>query len=138
MQILKVAKTASVVIALFSFIVAPLLQFAPDGLWQIIRIFTGFYNIPVIAIVIVGLFSTRVPALGPKIVIGFHLITCKRNMVGLLAHPAGVPAALRVQTPDHLVLQVVHDDLVGAVGTAHQVLKTSSRQLLRLAVHHQL
>ena len=74
-QILKVAKTASVVIALFSFIVAPLLQFAPDGLWQIIRIFTGFYNIPVIAIVIVGLFSTRVPALGPKIVIGFHIVT---------------------------------------------------------------
>ena len=74
-QILKVAKTASIVIALFSFIVAPLLQFAPDGLWQIIRIFTGFYNIPVIAIVIVGLFSKRVPALGPKIVIGFHLIT---------------------------------------------------------------
>ena len=73
-QILKVAKTASIVIALFSFVVAPLLQFAPDGLWQIIRIFTGFYNIPVIAIVIVGLFSQRVPALGPKLVIGFHVI----------------------------------------------------------------
>ena len=73
-QILKVAKTASIVIALFSFFVAPLLQFAPDGLWQIIRIFTGFYNIPVIAIVIVGLFSKRVPALGPKLVIGFHVI----------------------------------------------------------------
>ena len=73
-QILKVAKTASIVIALFSFVVAPLLQFAPDGLWQIIRIFTGFYNIPVIAIVIVGLFSKRVPALGPKLVIGFHVI----------------------------------------------------------------
>jgi len=70
-----VAKIASIVIALFSFIVAPLLQFAPDGLWQIIRIFTGFYNIPVIAIVIVGLFSKRVPSLGPKIVIGFHVIT---------------------------------------------------------------
>lgn len=74
-QILRVAKIASIVIALFSFIVAPLLQFAPDGLWQIIRIFTGFYNIPVIAIVIVGLFSKRVPSLGPKIVIGFHVIT---------------------------------------------------------------
>ena len=73
-QILKVAKTASIVIALFSFVVAPLLQFAPDGLWQIIRIFTGFYNIPVIAIVIVGLFSKRVPALGPKLVIGFHVV----------------------------------------------------------------
>ena len=54
-----VAKRASVCIALFSFIVAPLLQYAPEGLWQIIRIFTGFYNIPVIAIVMVGLFTRR-------------------------------------------------------------------------------
>ncbi|MCG8413854.1 MAG: solute:sodium symporter family transporter [Pseudomonadales bacterium] len=70
----KVARRASVVIALFSFIVAPLLQFAPEGLWQIIRIFTGFYNIPVIAIVLVGLFTTHVPSLGPKVVVGFHII----------------------------------------------------------------
>ena len=73
-QLVRVAKWASVAIALFSFVVAPLLQFAPDGLWQIIRIFTGFYNIPIIAIVIVGLFTRHVPALGPKLVIGFHLV----------------------------------------------------------------
>ena len=73
-QLVKVAKRASVVIALFSFVVAPILQFAPEGLWQIIRIFTGFYNIPVIAIVIVGLFSRRVPALAAKLVIVFHVI----------------------------------------------------------------
>jgi len=73
-QLLRVAKIASIVIALFSFIVAPLLQYAPEGLWQIIRIFTGFYNIPVIAIVVVGLFTKRVPALGPKIVIVFHIV----------------------------------------------------------------
>ena len=70
----KVARRASVVIALFSFSIAPLLQFAPEGLWQIIRIFTGFYNIPVIAIVMIGLFTKRVPALGPKLVVGFHII----------------------------------------------------------------
>jgi len=73
-QVVKVAKRASIIIALFSFLVAPLLQFAPDGLWQIIRVFTGFYNIPVIAIVIVGLFAPQVPALGPKLVIGFHVL----------------------------------------------------------------
>ncbi len=73
-QMLKVAKIASVVIALFSFIVAPLLQYAPEGLWQIIRIFTGFYNIPVIAIVVIGLFTRHVPALGPKIIIVFHIV----------------------------------------------------------------
>nr|WP_070959217.1 solute:sodium symporter family transporter [Hyphomonas sp. Mor2] len=70
----RIAMIASVVIALFSFIVAPLLWFAPEGLWQIIRIFTGFYNIPIIAIVLVGLFTRRVPAIGAKIVIVVHVL----------------------------------------------------------------
>jgi SSS family solute:Na+ symporter len=74
-QLIRVAKIASVVIALFSFIVAPLLMFAPEGLWQIIRIFTGFYNIPVITIVLVGFFTSHVPALAAKVVIVFHVIT---------------------------------------------------------------
>ena len=73
-ELVRVAKIASVVIALFSFVVAPLLSMAPEGLWQIIRIFTGFYNIPTIVIVIVGLFTTRVPAIGAKIVIVFHVV----------------------------------------------------------------
>lgn len=73
-SLLRAAQRVSVMIALFSFVVAPLLQFAPDGLWQVIRVFTGFYNIPIVAIVIVGLFSLQVPALGPKLVIAFHLI----------------------------------------------------------------
>lgn len=73
-QLVRVAKIASVVIALFSFGVAPLLYFAEEGLWQIVRIFTGFYNIPTVAIVIVGFFTRRVPALGAKIVIVFHVI----------------------------------------------------------------
>ncbi|MEL6361482.1 MAG: solute:sodium symporter family transporter [Pseudomonadota bacterium] len=74
-QLVDVAKIASVVIALFSFVVAPLLFFAPEGLWQIIRKFTGFYNIPIVAIVLVGLFTKRTPAIGAKIVIIFHVIT---------------------------------------------------------------
>ncbi len=73
-ELVRVAKIASVVIALFSFVVAPLLYFAEEGLWQVIRIFTGFYNIPTVVIVIVGLFTTRVPALGAKLVIIFHVI----------------------------------------------------------------
>ncbi len=72
-DLVRVAKIASIVIALFSFVVAPLLYFAEQGLWQIIRIFTGFYNIPTVVIVIVGLFTKRVPAIGAKIVIIFHV-----------------------------------------------------------------
>jgi len=73
-QSVSVAMIASVVIAIFSFLVAPLLYFAPEGLWQIIRIFTGFYNIPIVTIVIVGLFTKRTPAIGAKLVIIFHVI----------------------------------------------------------------
>jgi len=73
-QLIRIAKIASVVIAVFSFIVAPLLQYAPEGLWQIIRIFTGFYNIPVIAVVLIGLFTRRVPAVAAKIAICFHIV----------------------------------------------------------------
>ncbi len=74
-ELVRIAKIASVVIALFSFVVAPLLYFAEEGLWQVIRIFTGFYNIPTVVIVIVGLFTQRVPAFGAKIVIVFHVVT---------------------------------------------------------------
>ncbi len=74
-ELVRVAKIASLVIALFSFAIAPLLAFAPDGVFQVIRIFTGFYNIPTIVIVMVGLFTVRVPALGAKIVVVFHVIT---------------------------------------------------------------
>ncbi len=74
-QTVRVAMIASIVVALFSFAVAPLLSFAPEGLWQIIRIFTGFYNIPIVVIVIVGLFARRTPAIAAKIVIVFHVIS---------------------------------------------------------------
>ena len=73
-QLIRIAKWASVVIALFSFIAAPLLQYAPEGLWQIIRIFTGFYNIPVITLVLVGLFTRRVPPLAAKVAVVFHVV----------------------------------------------------------------
>ncbi|WP_337658615.1 solute:sodium symporter family transporter [Sphingorhabdus sp. Alg231-15] len=72
-ELVRVAKIASIVIALFSFIVAPMLYFAEQGLWQVIRVFTGFYNIPTVVIVIMGLFTRRVPALGAKLVILFHV-----------------------------------------------------------------
>ena len=72
-QLIRTAKIASIVIALFSFVVAPMLHNAEEGLWNIIRKFTGFYNIPVITIVLVGLFTKRVPAVGAKVAIVFHV-----------------------------------------------------------------
>lgn len=73
-NLIRQAKIVSVVIALFSFATAPLLAFAETGLWQVIRVFTGFYNIPIIAIVVMGIFAPRVPAVAAKAAIGFHII----------------------------------------------------------------
>lgn len=73
-QIVRIAMVVSLILAVFSFIVAPMLYLAPEGLWQIIRIFTGFYNIPIVTIVLAGLFTQRVPAIGAKAVILFHVV----------------------------------------------------------------
>ncbi|HEY5644408.1 MAG TPA: solute:sodium symporter family transporter [Pseudomonadales bacterium] len=77
-QLIRVARLIGTLIALFSLFIAPLLQYAPEGLWQLIRRFTGFYNIPIIAIVVMAVFTSRtahrVPAAGALSAIGFHLV----------------------------------------------------------------
>jgi SSS family solute:Na+ symporter len=76
--LIRVARIVGTVLALFSFLIAPLLQYAPEGVWQLIRKFTGFYNIPIIAIVVMAVFTSRtshrVPATGALTAIGFHLV----------------------------------------------------------------
>lgn len=72
-KLIKVSKLFSVVVALISFIVAPLLMYAPDGLWNLIRQFTGFFNIPILVIVLMGMLFRKIPALAAKVVIIFHV-----------------------------------------------------------------
>ncbi|MGX5789584.1 solute:sodium symporter family transporter [Staphylococcus equorum] len=72
-QMIRVSQWFGVVLSLLTFFISPLLIYAPDGLWTVIREFTGFFNIPIIAIVLIGIFSKRVPAIGAKIVIISHV-----------------------------------------------------------------
>ncbi|SDW52548.1 solute:Na+ symporter, SSS family [Marinococcus luteus] len=74
-QMIRISKWFGTFLAMVTFFIAPLLLRAPDGLWNLIREFTGFFNIPIIAIVLVGILTKRVPPLGPKIAIIFHVIT---------------------------------------------------------------
>ncbi len=73
-QLVNIAKIVSVMLALLSFVIAPMLQFAPRGLWELIRVFTGFYNVPIIVIVLIGLTTKNVPALAAKVVVIFHAV----------------------------------------------------------------
>ncbi|MBM7702737.1 solute:sodium symporter family transporter [Metabacillus iocasae] len=82
-QLIRISKVFGTVIALVTFFVSPMLMNAPDGLWDLIRRFTGFFNIPIIAIVLVGLFSKRIPPLAAKVAIIFHVITYYMLVWGL-------------------------------------------------------
>ncbi|MDV2684391.1 solute:sodium symporter family transporter [Alkalihalophilus lindianensis] len=82
-QLITISKYFGSVLALISFFIAPMLMNAPDGIWDLIRRFTGFFNIPIIAIVLVGIISKRIPALGAKIAIIFHVITYYMLVWGL-------------------------------------------------------
>ncbi|WP_044476683.1 solute:sodium symporter family transporter [Oceanobacillus massiliensis] len=91
-QMIRVSQWFGTILALVTFFIAPLLLRAPDGLWNIIRQFTGFFNIPIVAIVLVGIFAKRVPPIGPKIVIIFHVITYYMLLWGL-------PAFFNIEIP---------------------------------------
>ena len=67
-------KMVGVITSLVSLFIAPLLLYAPDGIYMLIRRFNGFFNIPIIAIVLVGFFSTRATALPVKISFIAHII----------------------------------------------------------------
>jgi solute:Na+ symporter, SSS family len=74
-KLISVSKISGTLLAVISLCIAPLLMNAPEGLWDLIRRFTGFFNIPIIVILLVGIFSKRIPALAAKVVIIFHVIT---------------------------------------------------------------
>jgi SSS family solute:Na+ symporter len=73
-KVINVGKIASTLFSLASLFVAPLLIYAPDGIFMLVRRFTGFYNIPIIAVVLIGFFAPRVSALPVKISIISHII----------------------------------------------------------------
>ncbi|QIZ77494.1 solute:sodium symporter family transporter [Ferrimonas lipolytica] len=73
-KLVKVGKWGSVAFALVSIAIAPLLLDAPGGIFDLLRRFTGFYNIPIITIVLVGFLTKRVPAVAAKFVLGFHIV----------------------------------------------------------------
>ena len=69
----NVGRWACVVVSITGLIVAPSLQLAPEGLWQLIRKFSGFYNIPLIAIVLAALFLPRANSRTAFGVVLFHI-----------------------------------------------------------------
>ena len=72
-KLVRVGKRFGIFLALFSMALAPFFGNASEGLFQLMRRATGFFNIPVIAIVLLGLFSTRASGTAARISILAYL-----------------------------------------------------------------
>lgn len=73
-QLIKVAKISSLIIALISMFIAPLLQYGSDGLFLLLRRFAGFFNLPVVALVLVGFLNKTVSGKAARIMVYLHVI----------------------------------------------------------------
>lgn len=82
-KMIRISQWFGTGLALTTFFISPLLLNAPDGIWMIIRRFTGFFNVPIIAVVLVGIFSKFVPPIAAKIAIVNHVIVYFMLMWGL-------------------------------------------------------
>ncbi len=56
-------------LALISMTIAPFIRYAPDGLFDYIQKALGSLSVPILAVVIIGITTKKVPALGAKIVL---------------------------------------------------------------------
>ncbi len=54
--------------------IAPFIANAPDGLFSYIQQSLGSLSVPILAVVLVGVYTKKVPALGAKLVLSFGVI----------------------------------------------------------------
>lgn len=73
-NLIKVGKLFGIFILTISLLIAPTLINAPEGLFTWMRQFTGFFNIPLLVLVLFGLLSRKYSTVAANTVIAFHLI----------------------------------------------------------------
>ena len=65
----KAGKYFGLALAIVSMIIAPFIANAPDGLFDYIQQALGSLSVPILAVVLIGIITKKVPALGAKIVL---------------------------------------------------------------------
>lgn len=78
-ETVKAGKRFGLLVAAISMTIAPFIIYAPDGLFSYIQQSLGSLSVPILAVVVVGVFSKKVPAIGAKIVltlgVGLYLVS---------------------------------------------------------------
>lgn len=73
-HLVRVGKIFGTCLAALSIVVAPFVSYAPSGLYDFLQSCFGFFNVPILAAVILGLFTKRVPAIAPKVSLVLHVV----------------------------------------------------------------
>lgn len=73
-ELVQIGKWFGTILAVLSITIAPFIIYAPSGLYGYLQECFGFYNVPILAAVVVGFFSKKVPAIAPKIALIVHVI----------------------------------------------------------------
>jgi len=74
-QVVKAGKTFGIVLALFSMGIAPLLYGVQGGIFTYLQELNGTHSVPILAIVIVGIFSKRVSGKAANIALLFSVVS---------------------------------------------------------------
>ena len=75
-KVIRISQIFGVICSVFTIGIAPFLVYAPQGLFIFLQQFTGFIAIPIVCLVLIGLFARRlhVPGVAAKAVIITHII----------------------------------------------------------------
>ncbi len=68
-QTVKAGKFFGLIVAALAMFIAPLIANAPDGLFSYIQQALGSLSVPILAVVVMGMVSKKVPAIGAKFVL---------------------------------------------------------------------
>ncbi len=92
LQTVKAGKRFGLGLAIVSMSIAPFIRYAPDGLFSYIQQALGSLSVPILAVVLVGILTKKVPAIGAKVALISGVIMYLISLLGL--GPAMVSSAM--------------------------------------------
>ena len=66
-QVVRVGKICGLIVGVGSMIVAPMIMYAPDGLYAMFQKLNGLFNVPIFTIMVMGYLNKKTPAIAAKI-----------------------------------------------------------------------
>ena len=72
--LVRIGKRFGIVLAIISICIAPVVSLAPSGLYDFLQSCFGFFNVPILATVIIGMFTKYTPPIAPKAGLVLHVV----------------------------------------------------------------